>query len=778
MNQSNEFDVSVIIPSYNSEEHIEDCLASVLGQKGVNVQVVLVDDCSTDGSASKARAFSKKHHNIEIVYNEANRGQAISRNIGIDKARARYVALLDSDDYYANPFVLSKWVSQADKSGADLCVSQSDSYIEETGETRSQHRVPLTKGETKAVTTFPEAVNVRQCWQILYRRDFLDQQNIRFSTTLRQREDRLFFIEAMLKTQRIAVIDLLAVIHRDHANSTMKRKDYDQLQQFTTHMTLLAEVFDHYRTTDTSGSSFERANAAVYWQQTFFYWNRLLEDGLASLSSTQGQKSRDFLGGLHNLTRHVGQISQDKYISVRGTKEAAQKEGDYDVARLCLEQERYDLLTKMLRGQRLHYMETYDLAEQSGFTWAGQAVTHYLRFNRNSKFESVYRPADPWKTLSKIERLVIHVGQPKTGSSAIQHILEESRIELSKNGILYPLAGCGRDRGVRRERSPGHALLFSKALKEDDTILLDLAAEIENQIEPVHTVILSAENVLSVMFLEEGQTFSEVNPLECLLRRIGARNVEIVGVFREPEAWAKSYYREVAGNPFNYFFDSPPAFLTKLKRSGLLDYDALKLNMSSLPQVGATHFARYEDIRAEGAEQWFLNLLGISQLVNTPQKNLQINTSVSDAQALKILLTKALGLPRGQREKVFLDVRRDAALAESRFSFFSDDFMSASTTADSQTADPEVENREWFRSIFLNEDLPSLGVLLEYDHLVQSMLWVASSERVRAESKRIKRDLRDANRKLEKIRFLIKVYKTAKGWRERLSGGSKSAQRA
>ena len=641
--------------------------------------------------------------------------------------------MLDSDDYYANSSVLAHWVEETDRRGADLCVAQSDSLIEKTGKVLSRSRVPLLPQEVATVASCPQLVNVRQCWQILYRRDFMEQENIRFSTALRQREDRLFFLEALLRAKSIAVLDLVAIMHREHPASTMKQKNYDQLSFFTTHMTLLAQVFARARADQVSGDNFERANAAAYWNQTFFYWAGLLFQSPAAGLALENNKAdprdaavQSYLAALHDLTRDAGPLFRDRCLSVQGEKETAQQEGVYDIARICLELERRDLLQTLLAGQRLHYLTLYDLVQQSRFPWAEEAVTHYLRFNRNTKFANIPVSADPWKTLAGIKRLVVHVGQPKTGSSAIQHFLEDSRLSLSKSGVLYPLAGCGRDRGIRRDRSPGHALLFSKAAVGDDRLLVNLATEIENQLTPVHTVILSAENVLSTMFLGETDSFFDIDPLGCLLQRIGAQNVEIVGIFRDRSPWLQSYYRELVANPFNGYVQTPPSFLKRMASSGLLDYDRLKAHMASIPQVSSTHFADYDEIKHEGVDQWFFRLLGLEHSIRTWEKSAQINVSLTDAQALKILLTKSLELSRQRRGELYLKIRNDVALKSSKFKFFNQDTSGMWQGKGDHASSEKIDNA-WFQSVTSQDSFPPIASLIDFDLLQESATGVAAN---------------------------------------------------
>jgi len=96
-------DVSVVIASYNCEPYIEETIKSVTNQSLPVTEIIIVDDCSTDGSADKIRDIQHKfenHINIKLICNNTNIGAAESRNRGIEEARCRYIAFLDADDVW------------------------------------------------------------------------------------------------------------------------------------------------------------------------------------------------------------------------------------------------------------------------------------------------------------------------------------------------------------------------------------------------------------------------------------------------------------------------------------------------------------------------------------------------------------------------------------------------------------------------------------------------------------------------------------------------------
>lgn len=111
-------DVSVIIPVYNTEEWLDDCLVGALTQTGVAVEVICVDDGSFDSSGSILARYAERDARVRVI-RQTNSGQSIARNAGIHAARGRYLVFLDSDDFWPVDG-LARLVSLADREDLDV----------------------------------------------------------------------------------------------------------------------------------------------------------------------------------------------------------------------------------------------------------------------------------------------------------------------------------------------------------------------------------------------------------------------------------------------------------------------------------------------------------------------------------------------------------------------------------------------------------------------------------------------------------------------------------
>ena len=94
----NDFLISVIVPVYNREMYLERCVRSIMNQTYQNLEILLVDDGSTDGSGEICERLAKEDKRIRVFHKE-NGGSSSARNLGIREAKGEYLGFIDSDDY-------------------------------------------------------------------------------------------------------------------------------------------------------------------------------------------------------------------------------------------------------------------------------------------------------------------------------------------------------------------------------------------------------------------------------------------------------------------------------------------------------------------------------------------------------------------------------------------------------------------------------------------------------------------------------------------------------
>jgi succinoglycan biosynthesis protein ExoO len=642
-------DVSVIMPTYNSARFVRQSVATVLGQRGVNAELIVVDDQGTDETRAILEDIRKDNPDkaIKLIYRGRGLGQATARNAGISAAGGRYIALLDSDDHFDNPDVLRKWVDYADRLQLDMAGGQF--FAEKDGKRAYSRTVEPTGERAVSIQSEPALANVTSCWQFLYRRSFLEATNTIFSPRLRQREDRLFLLEAMLKADRIGIMPDMILCKNHREDSSFRQIDRNQVEQYVQHLRELNLAFENARRQGRSSQEFETANSAIYLASLAHYWRKFY----LHLSKDEDSKEllADFRAEYRKLTQGSGIIFRSKLLSPVMYAPADTNEGVIDVLRLAFEKDDDDLIHRILSKERLTIEDLRPLVPVSPD--AEEIVCRYLSFHRNQFSKTRLKPGT--KPLSRlVERIIFHVGAPKTGTSSLQHTLERNRLRLIEHGFHYPITGAYREKDVRRERTPGHASLLSRLLEGDKSALRELGGEIEALGRPVHTLILSSENIVSERFWNEGAGFQSILDL------LGVSKVEVACLLRRQDDWVDSWYREMCANPWNRFTASPSDFFTRLESTGILDFENVLKTLSAPSQVSRVHVEAFEKVRGNGGTvQWFIDTFGMSSIDWQPADASLANESLSEGQAALMLLCKLnLGLTRTQLADAF---RRIAA---------------------------------------------------------------------------------------------------------------------
>lgn len=112
--------VSVIIPIYNGERHLEECLDSCLEQTLRSIEIICINDGSTDNTEKILNKYVERHENI-VILNQKNQGSGAARNLGIKHANGEFAAFMDSDDFYPDKDALKKLYNAAIENKVFVC---------------------------------------------------------------------------------------------------------------------------------------------------------------------------------------------------------------------------------------------------------------------------------------------------------------------------------------------------------------------------------------------------------------------------------------------------------------------------------------------------------------------------------------------------------------------------------------------------------------------------------------------------------------------------------
>jgi len=216
--------VSVIVPVYNAGKYLRQCLDSILAQSLEDIEVICVDDGSTDDSREILEEYAAGDRRLCFVI-QTNGGPAVARNNGMTMARGKYIIFLDSDDWF-EPDFLSAMYQRCEKNLADICVCKTEQF-----DATTLSRLPsdwmlkteLLPGEAFSPDDISNALfqfTYGQVWDKLYRREFLLENNLSFPP-MRAAEDTAFVYKGLLLAKRIAILPEVKVHYRVNVNGSV-----------------------------------------------------------------------------------------------------------------------------------------------------------------------------------------------------------------------------------------------------------------------------------------------------------------------------------------------------------------------------------------------------------------------------------------------------------------------------------------------------------------------------------------------------------------------------
>lgn len=216
-----QFEISVLVPVYNVERYLKQCLDSLLAQTFKNMEIICVDDGSTDRSGRILDEYAARDSRFRIIHKE-NSGYGNSMNVALDYAQGRYIAILESDDF-AEPDMLQKLYDIAGMQKTD--VVKGTYYNYRNGKSvRSERLDDFPKGRLFNCHSFPGLLDLADTiWSCLYRRDFLLKHKIRFHETPgASYQDISFALQVWLQAERVWLMeDILLHYRRDNPASSM-----------------------------------------------------------------------------------------------------------------------------------------------------------------------------------------------------------------------------------------------------------------------------------------------------------------------------------------------------------------------------------------------------------------------------------------------------------------------------------------------------------------------------------------------------------------------------
>lgn len=279
-------ELSYIIPAYNMEKYLDECIQSILNRQFDNSEIILVDDGSTDSTPFICDQYAAKYNFINVIHKK-NGGISSARNVGLDKAQGKYVCFIDSDDFIKVDFA-EKFLEICNKNQLDIIRGWYGIYEEETG-AYSEHPYPEITYTNKALNgqaflnhSVEERANEVVPWLGFFRREFLTKNNIRFPEGIAYEEDQLFFLKALLcdKTCRVYQSNIEFYAYRKRAGSATKTPAVKQAEDILYVVEQESLLIEKYGLTGNNRKAALKYVCSSFYQLTSIYGRLEKKDAL------------------------------------------------------------------------------------------------------------------------------------------------------------------------------------------------------------------------------------------------------------------------------------------------------------------------------------------------------------------------------------------------------------------------------------------------------------------------------------------------------------------
>lgn len=213
--------LSIIVPVYQAEKYIENCLNSILDQTFSDFELILINDGSIDNSGNLCDEYAHKDSRVKVIHKK-NGGQALARNVGINVALGKYIGFVDNDDLI-EPDMFNVLIKNIEAANADISAC---SFIQKNEDGKTEHdkhsyfKYVFSNRDGVKEILLREKLDI-YVWTKIYRKDFLDKYRIRFESG-KNDEDILFNYKAYTFAQ-VSIADNYPLYIYNHRSSSASR---------------------------------------------------------------------------------------------------------------------------------------------------------------------------------------------------------------------------------------------------------------------------------------------------------------------------------------------------------------------------------------------------------------------------------------------------------------------------------------------------------------------------------------------------------------------------
>lgn len=227
-----ELELSIVVPVYNVEQYLEECLNSIYAVENIRKEVILVNDGSTDNSLEILKRYEIKYPDITVLIDKKNGGLSSARNTGIKVAKGEYISFIDSDDWIESK-KYEEFFKEGQKYDLDIMVSGPIFYkngkIEKQDWFKNLNKKKIYEGKEYLKECYENWIHRLEVWDDIYKRDFLLKNKVLFKENLLH-EDELFTPLILSCATRVKIIDENFYYYRQREGSiTSKRSKKNEV---------------------------------------------------------------------------------------------------------------------------------------------------------------------------------------------------------------------------------------------------------------------------------------------------------------------------------------------------------------------------------------------------------------------------------------------------------------------------------------------------------------------------------------------------------------------
>jgi len=293
--------VSVVLPVYNGGRYLADCLDTILGQTLRDIEIIAINDGSTDNSFHILKEYERRDSRL-CVFNQDNYGAGYSRNFGISEAKGEYLSFLDSDDTFELN-MLEKAYTASKKNDLDICIFKSNGFDGETGT-----MLPMEWALREELLPEKDIFSYRDiqdyvfqfsngwAWDKLYKKEFIVKEKLQFQN-LRTSNDLFFVYTSLVKAKRIMVMNEVLVHQRRNNKASLSST---RSKSWNCFYEALVEV------------KRELLRSGVYPEVERSFINRALNFSIWNLNTIKGDKKKKVYRLIRNNILREFSIDQHK----------------------------------------------------------------------------------------------------------------------------------------------------------------------------------------------------------------------------------------------------------------------------------------------------------------------------------------------------------------------------------------------------------------------------------------------------------------------------------